>query len=82
MATGTIYMPKVETLSGTTGSDAYSGYYYANLTTSQSTGKIESIVISQAQSNRPCFAIITEATQIRVYSPLSNTTVSVRVTYR
>lgn len=67
-----------EDLSGTTGTTQYAGYYYVDVTKTAS-GYIIGALVIDSTSNRLAFCQRISATKIRVYSPVADTTVTVRV---
>lgn len=67
-----------EDLSGTTGTTQYAGYYYVNVTKT-ATGYIIGALVIDSTSNRLAFCQRISATTIRAYTPVADTTVTVRV---
>lgn len=71
-----------ETLSGTIGSSLYAGLYYVDLTLTKGTiSNVCSLTVTTVQSNRPAYCIFISASKIRVFSPVSDTTIQVMVCY-
>ncbi len=67
-----------EDATGTTGTTQYAGYYYVDVTKSES-GYIVGAMVIDSTSNRLAFCQRISATKIRVYSPVAETTVTVRI---
>jgi hypothetical protein len=80
MASGTIKGYKRTTLSATTGETQYQGYYYADVSLPIDIGRVISFFVSDATSNRPCFAIHIGG-EIRAFSSVASTTVSITVLF-
>lgn len=71
-----------ETLTGTTGTSLYQGYYYVDLTlTKNDRGHVVSAFVYNTQSNRPAFAQSIASNTVRVFCPNSSTDVTVNVWY-
>ena len=77
-AIGAIPSITYEDATGTTGTTQYAGYYYVDVTKSES-GYIVGAMVIDSTSNRLAFCQRISATKIRVYSPVAETTVTVRI---
>lgn len=68
-------------VSVTTGTEQYSGMYYANATIPSNLGELIGLAIVSVTSNRPAEVIRIGATSARVYCSVSNTTVTIRALF-
>lgn len=66
-----------EDVTTTVGSTEYSGFYYGDATKT-TPGTIVGAFVYSSQSNRPAFIIRSKATNVRVYSNIADTSVTVR----
>ena len=67
-----------ETLTGTTSTTTYDGYYYANIITD--TSNIISAIVEDFSSYQSAFCQIMDFQTLRVWAKVANTNISVRVT--
>lgn len=68
--------------SATIGDSQYQGFYFADTTIASDRGIVVGIYVQSVSSNRPAFPIQITGTTIRVFSPVSNTTCTLRVLFK
>lgn len=69
------------TVTPTTGTTQYNGYYYGDYVLSVDKSKIYSLTVIEVDSNRPAFAQLLINGNLRVWTTVASTAVTVRINY-
>ena len=69
------------TVTPTTGTTQYNGYYYGDYSLSVDKSKIYSLTVIEVDSNRPAFAQLLINGNLRVWTTVASTAVTVRINY-
>ena len=69
------------TVTPTTGTTQYNGYYYGDYALSVDKSKIYSLTVIEVDSNRPAFAQLLINGNLRVWTTVASTAVTVRINY-